>query len=274
MRLALLSDLHFGRAQPDLIDPLLAALEKTAPDQIVIAGDFVQRTWPWQYRAARDFVDRLQAPWIAVPGNHDIPLFNVVMRAFRPRHFFRHYITEDTEPFLETDGVVIVGLDTTYRFYRERGLIRPEQVERVSRVIRENAAERAVIIVAHHPFHHGEDIAKRLMAGAPDALETWADAGPHVILTGHLHRWLVEPFISRKNRSATLQVHCGTGLSTRRRGEPNEFALLDIAGQTVGIRRMVAQIGGREFAQTGQWTFRIEGDGWVARSAEPQNDRQ
>lgn len=269
MRLALLSDLHFGRVQPDLIEPLLAALEKTDPDQIVIAGDFVQRTWPWQYRQARDFIERLKAPWMAVPGNHDIPLFNVVMRVFRPRHFYRHYIAEETEPLLETDSVIIVGLDTTHRWNRERGKVKPEQVERVSRIIRENAPHRSVIIAAHHPFHQGEDIEKKLMMGAPAALETWAEAGPHVILTGHLHRWLVEPFVSRKNKSATLQVHCGTGLSTRMRGEPNEFAVLDIAGDTVGIRRMVAQKGTREYAQTGQWTFAVEGESWVQRDSEP-----
>ena len=107
------------------------------------------------------------------------------------------------------------------------------------------------------------EIAKKLMRGAPRALEAWAEAGPHVILTGHLHRWLVEPFVSRKNRSATLQVHCGTGLSTRLRGEPNEFALIEIHDHAVEIRRMVAEGAETGFDAAGRWCFVIEAGDWA-----------
>ena len=98
MRLALLSDLHFGRARPDLVAPLLADLEAARPDLVVIAGDFVQRAFGRQFRMAQDFLDRVPFPWIAVPGNHDIPLFNIVARLFFPRRAYRKYIAEETEP--------------------------------------------------------------------------------------------------------------------------------------------------------------------------------
>lgn len=265
MRLALLSDLHFGRAQPDLVQPLLDALAETGPDHIVIAGDFVQRARPGQFRRAREFVDRLCAPWIAVPGNHDIPLFNVVARVICPRQCYRRWIARETEPMVETGAAVIVGLDTTHRWSRQRGKVSADQIDRVAQIIRRNAPRRAVIVAAHHPFHQAADVEKKLMLGAPGALETWAESGPHVILTGHLHRWLVEPFVSRKNKSATLQVHCGTGLSTRRRGEPNEFAVLDVAPDTIRIRRMVAHRENLEYRQTAQWVFGAEGESWVER---------
>ena len=73
MRLVLLTDLHFGRAQPDLVQPLLDSVAEAAPDLVVIAGDFVQRARDSQFDMARSFLDRLSAPWLAVPGNHDIP---------------------------------------------------------------------------------------------------------------------------------------------------------------------------------------------------------
>lgn len=268
MRLALLSDLHFGRAQPELVDPLLAALERTRPDHIVIAGDLVQRARPGHFRLARSFVKRLQAPWLAVPGNHDIPLFNPIARLLWPRQCFRRWISQETEPLLESDNAVVVGLDTTHRWSRQRGKVEREQILRVSRIIRRNAGRRAVIIAAHHPFHQGEHVAKKLMLGASDALEAWGEAGPHIILTGHLHRWLVEPFVSRKNKSATLQIHCGTGLSNRLRGEPNEFALLDVTHAKVGIRRMVSRADDLRFAQSARWAFALDGESWVRCEAE------
>ncbi|WP_323764977.1 metallophosphoesterase [Marinovum sp.] len=262
MRLALLSDLHFGRASPELVPPLLAALDTAAPDHIVIAGDFVQRARASQYRMARDFVDRLSVPWMAVPGNHDIPLFNLPARLGWPRRAYRRWIAKDTEPLLETPGCLVIGLDTTDRWSRQGGRVDDTQIARVAGLIRDNAAHRIVLIAAHHPFHQGEDIAKKLMRGAPQALEAWAEAGPHVILTGHLHQWLVEPFVSRKNRSATLQVHCGTGLSTRLRGEPNEFALLDMHDRAVEIRRMVAEGAETGFVEAGNWCFEIDAGNW------------
>lgn len=263
MRLALLSDLHFGRASPELVPPLLAALERAEPDHIVIAGDFVQRARASQYDMARSFVDRLPAPWLAVPGNHDIPLFNLLARLAWPRRAYRRWIADDTEPMLVTASCAILGLDTTHRWSRQGGRVDPAQIERVAGFIREHAADRVVLIAAHHPFHQGAEIAKKLMRGAPRALEAWAEAGPHVILTGHLHRWLVEPFVSRKNRSATLQVHCGTGLSTRLRGEPNEFALIEIHDHAVEIRRMVAEGAETGFDAAGRWCFVIEAGDWA-----------
>lgn len=239
-RLALLSDLHFGRARPDLVEPLLGALATAQPDLIVAAGDFVQRARKGQFEMARAFLDRLPAPCLAVPGNHDIPLFNLPERLFAPRRAYRRWIAEETEPIAGTPDALIVGLDTTERLYHQRGHVSPAQVDRIAEVIGRESGERTVVIVAHHPFHQDRTIEKKLMAGAPHALATWADAGPHMIVSGHLHVWTVEPFVTERNQSMTLQVHCGTGLSTRLRGQPNDFALIDLQDAEVRIERFSA----------------------------------
>ena len=72
-RIAHLSDLHFGRDRPELLDPLVEAVNDLSPDLAAISGDLTQRARPAQFRAARDFIDRLEAPVLAVPGNHDVP---------------------------------------------------------------------------------------------------------------------------------------------------------------------------------------------------------
>lgn len=266
MRLVLLTDLHFGRASPDLVQPLLDAVNAASPDLVLIAGDFVQRARASQFRMAQDFLQRLGQDWIAVPGNHDIPLFNLPARILWPRAAYRRWINADTEPHAQTGDVRVVGLDTTSRWHHQRGRITNTQVSRVSEILREEAGRRTVLIVAHHPFHQNPEVEKKIMIGAADALETWSECGPHVILSGHLHTWTVEPFVVRKSRSMTLQVHCGTGLSTRLRGEPNDFAVFDIDGDLFHIRRMVAQRDVRNFVELGRYSYRSGDKGWQLES--------
>ena len=263
MRLVLLTDLHFGRASPDLIQPLIDSVAAANPDLVVIAGDFVQRARASQFRDARAFVDRLPHPWIAVPGNHDIPLFNILARAFAPRAAFRRWIAPETEPMVESPQTVIIGLDTTHRWSHQRGLIRPAQVDRVAAAIRDHGKDRTVIVMAHHPFHQAPEVEKKVMKHAARALETWSDCGPHVILSGHLHTWTVEPFLAQKNRSMTLQVHCGTGLSTRLRGEPNEFAILDVDGDRFSACRMIARPETLDYVADSQHVYRRTPTGWI-----------
>ncbi|MGR3496769.1 metallophosphoesterase family protein [Citreimonas sp.] len=238
MRLVLIADLHFGTESPSLVPRLHAAIAAARPDLVVVAGDFVQRARTAQYQAARAFVDALTTPWIAVPGNHDIPLLNLPERLLSPRAAYRRWIAQETEPVWDSDTARIIGLDTTDRWSHQRGRVDDNQIERVCRMIRE-AGDRLPIILAHHPFHHRPEVEKSLMRGAPRALEAWAECGAHVILSGHLHTFLVEPFVARKSDGQTLQVHCGTSASSRLRGQDNDFAILDVGDRRIEVTRMV-----------------------------------
>ena len=98
LRLAHLSDLHFGRVPPRIADRLLEAVSRLEPDLTVITGDMTQRSRSSQWRMARDFVDRLPGPVICVPGNHDAPLENVARRLLSPWRRYRRYIALDVAP--------------------------------------------------------------------------------------------------------------------------------------------------------------------------------
>ncbi|SDY11322.1 metallophosphoesterase family protein [Citreimonas salinaria] len=261
MRLVLIADLHFGHESPSLVSRLHAAITGARPDLIVVAGDFVQRARASQYRPARAFVDELTAPWIAVPGNHDIPLFNLPARLLAPRAAFRRWIGPETEPVWEGDGARVIGLDTTDRWSHQRGRVDKRQIDRVGAMIRE-AGDRLPIILAHHPFHHRPEVAKSLMRGAPEALDAWAECGAHVILSGHLHTFLVEPFVARKSDGQTLQVHCGTSASSRLRGQDNDFAILDVGHRSIEVTRMVFSEGAA-FDRASRMAYTAGPDGWV-----------
>src|SRR5687768_4988171 len=93
-----ISDLHFGRVDPTLLDPLRRAVEAVSPHVVVVSGDLTQRAKPEQFREARRFLDTLPRPHIVVPGNHDVPLYNVFQRFFQPLDKYRRYISAELEP--------------------------------------------------------------------------------------------------------------------------------------------------------------------------------
>lgn len=261
-RLVVISDLHFGRDEPELLSPLARAITDADPDLVLMAGDFVQRARASQFAMARAFMDRLDLPWIGVPGNHDIPLFNIFLRLFDPYRPYRHWISPEREPKAQLENAVVLGLDTTDPLAHQRGRVTHSAVRRIGHEIAK-AGPRLPVILAHHPFHHAPQIEKNLMVGATRALEHWAQSGPHIILSGHLHRWMVEPFVRREGTSMTLQVHCGTGLSRRLRGEPNDFAILDCSAQDVAVTRMVAA--GGSFVRDSTVHYDSAKNGWRKR---------
>ena len=69
-----LSDLHFGRVDAELLEPLRLCVEKIAPHLVVVSGDLTQRAKPEQFCEAKAFLDTLPLPQLVVPGNHDVPL--------------------------------------------------------------------------------------------------------------------------------------------------------------------------------------------------------
>lgn len=81
-----LSDLHFGRIHT----PALEALRQTVAEQdqgfdlIVVTGDWTQRARSREFEEAIEFVKRLFCPVLSVPGNHDVPLYDLGRRFFAP----------------------------------------------------------------------------------------------------------------------------------------------------------------------------------------------
>jgi len=79
-----LSDIHFGKVDDKLLAPLRATVESVTPDIVVVSGDLTQRAKSEEFKAAKAYLDTLPQPQIIVPGNHDIPLYNVAARFLTP----------------------------------------------------------------------------------------------------------------------------------------------------------------------------------------------
>ncbi|MBT9384195.1 metallophosphoesterase family protein [Pseudooceanicola sp. CBS1P-1] len=261
-RLLHLSDLHFGRSEPALEAPLLAAISRIRPDLVVVSGDFTQRARVAQFRQARAFLERVEAPLLCVPGNHDTPLDNVLLRFLRPFGRYRRWIDRDLEPTYRDAALSVVGVNTVNPFAWQQGRFRRRALERVCTAF-EDAGDRLRVAVLHHPLEHGPEVEKRPMRGAARALRGLSDCGADVVLSGHLHRAGTAPF---RAAPGLLFVQAGTGLSTRRRGETNTFNMLDLSGERLRVTEWAAEwdrAGGVAFAPGRSNSFCRDRGAWI-----------
>jgi len=271
LRLIHLSDLHFGRDRPELMRPLLATLNGLRPDIVAISGDLTQRARSSQFRAARTFIDHITAPVLCVPGNHDLPVHRPFRRFFRPFSNYLRHISADLSPVWMHPDLAVIGINTMSPWRWQTGWATRREIRDAARHCLSGPAHRLNVIVAHHPFELPGDSMKSPMINAEWGLKTLAEAGADIILSGHLHRWrVVSP--PDPDAPAVLQIHCGTGLSNRNRGEPNDFAVIDIGSDTsdsdVTVTRWIATAQD-VFAAQDTVRFHRGPDGWQSPAPLP-----
>ena len=122
-----LSDLHFGRLDPRLVQPLLAAIRDLSPELVAISGDLTQRARRTQFAEARSFIQALELPHLVVPGNHDVPLYDIARRFLRPLARYREFVADDLEPSVD-DEIAVIGLNSARSLTFGRGRLNARQI--------------------------------------------------------------------------------------------------------------------------------------------------
>lgn len=268
-----LSDLHFGRIDPVVVDVVRDTVKAIAPDLIAVSGDFTQRARSRQFSEARAFLDSLPRPHLIVPGNHDVPLHNVFARFFNPLGGYRHHMTDDLQPHYMDHELVVIGTDTTRSFTIGGGGIRRRELRRIRGLLKDADSSAVTVLVAHHPFDepHAGAAFGRARPGA-EAVEQLACEGIDVFLTGHLHVTFAGPTAKRYNvrgRSAIV-VEAGTATSTRVRGEPNAFNVLRIERHAIVVEHLVWDAATSAFTRGELQRFEHGPDGWTPLSLDHQ----
>ena len=149
-----LSDLHFGRiSQQVLFD--LETFIKARKEEIhlaILTGDLTQRARSHEFMAAREFLNSLGCPLFLVPGNHDVPLYNLFLRFFSPYKKFLKYIGPFATNFYEDERIAVYGMWTTDNFTIKTGRISDKDLRCAEEKLGKVSANKIKIIASHHPL--------------------------------------------------------------------------------------------------------------------------
>lgn len=263
-KLAHISDLHFGKEDPEIVLVLKEDLIKNKPDLVIISGDFTQRAREKQYRKARSFLDSLPFKTLCVPGNHDIPLFDLFRRFIFPLTRYRKYISEEVDPLFADDEIVVCGLNTARSLAWKEGRISVEQITEMENKLCPFPDDRLKIVVTHHPFLPPPDSkAIKLVGRSRLALDVIDKCNADLLLAGHLHTDYsgdIRGYYVKRKRSV-IAVQASTAISTRTREDENAYNLITVNRNRINIQVRIWN--GSAFKDELLTSYEKKNDEWI-----------
>ena len=226
LRIAHLSDIHFGGEDKEAVEAAVSELAALAPDLIVVTGDVTLNGLPEEFIAARDWLRRLPTPLLVTPGNHDTPYWNLILRTATPFDRYRRYIGPPKWSAFDGPRVCARAINSARgaqaRLDWSKGAIDRGQLGRLGW----EAAAPLKLLACHHPLIDppGAPVGGRTRGG-PAAARMLTAQHVELVLTGHIH----VPFAMPLPGSTRPCYGLGAGtLSVRTRGTPPSFSTIDV----------------------------------------------
>ncbi|MGK2910653.1 MAG: metallophosphoesterase family protein [Sphingobium sp.] len=278
-RIAHLSDIHFGANDARIVAATEAWLIEQQPDLIIISGDFTQRARVEQFREASAYINRLRASGfkiLSIPGNHDVPLYDVARRFAAPLRRYKRYISNDLCPWYEDDEVAVLGINTARSLTIKDGRINSEQLRIIHDRFAPVAENKTRILVTHHPLFalpigEGGELSEAV-GRHRDAVKAVCEARVHIALAGHFHQTYAES--ARKmveSAGQSLIIQAGTATSTRlRNDEPQSFNWLHVRHNNE-IEVQVVVWNGEGFSRASHVQYDFDGENWSSRKITHEN---
>lgn len=232
------SDLHFGKADETMANAFLQEIEKHNPDLVILSGDFTQVGSRAEFKQAADFIQKIRAPVFTVPGNHDIPRYELWNRFADPMKNYRDFIAPMPDSVFENDDVFVVGINTARPIVPHwnwaNGMVSRDQVIATHNQFRNAPDDKVRIFVCHHPLLNIESAPiDTIVWGSTDLLYALEHQHVDLILTGHVHHASVLPH--EEGLSHPVMVGSASATSTRLRDQKNGYNLIRILKDRIHV---------------------------------------
>lgn len=240
MRIAHLSDIHFGCEHAAAVAGVKAWIEAERPELTVVTGDITRAGAPEEFAAAKAWMEALPHPPLLTPGNHDVPYYSLAGRLFDPWTRYQRAFGPARDHSLTLPGFKLAAVNTARgaqpRANWSKGQISPGQIRRTAEAIAAAGPETFRIVACHHPLMEmtGGPMTGKVWNGRA-AAEAFAHAGADLVMTGHVHAPFALAFPFGDGR--TYAVGAST-LSVRERGAPIGFNCIEIDEKAIAVTAM------------------------------------
>jgi 3',5'-cyclic AMP phosphodiesterase CpdA len=222
--IAHVSDLHLGAHDPAAVESVAADVAAVLPTLTVVTGDLTMRARTGQFRLARDLLDRLPAPLLVVPGNHDVPLVSAD-RLLAPYRRYRRLVQAELDPVLRLPGLTALGLQTTPPWRWKSGRVSRRQSDAVVEVLGSAPAGAVRVLALHHP-PRAAGLAR--VAGRDRLMRALACARVDLVLAGHTHVPRASLVELGTTAHRPVEVVAGTAVSRRTRGTGRSWTVIRV----------------------------------------------
>jgi len=184
------SDLHFGYEDREALDWFMTAVEQERPDAVLCTGDLTMRGSAREFALARTWLAKLPVPVALVPGNHDVPYYNHMIRRMTAPYARYRALEEGLAPF-DLRVVAVVPLKTIaraqWRPNWSKGRVSNADLDAALAAMERQRESLLRIVIGHHPLVDAETESTGSTKGGKRALAALARAGAQVVLSGHVH---------------------------------------------------------------------------------------
>ena len=240
-----LSDLHVGKVNEKVKQSLLRDLKHEKPSLIVISGDSVQGESERYFRAACELIEQFPSPTFIVPGNHDIPSYNLARRFYDPFRNYHKYLCRSLSPIYEHEPVVVIGLSSVHawRLNFVDGTLYPKQLRYLRETLKRYSSDWLKIVVFHHPCVIPPENKRKkfLIKRYRRILDCLFENKVDLVLSGHFHHHCIidaAEYHGVPERSLLVSI-VSTTISTRIRHYPNSYTLIALNSSEIRFQPRV-----------------------------------
>jgi 3',5'-cyclic AMP phosphodiesterase CpdA len=264
LRIVHLTDLHFGPRGSSAAGELARVVTGLQPGHVVVTGDITLAGRRSEFAAADAFLGQLPGQVVVIPGNHDVPVYAPVSRAFRPWRRFQRVTGALVNGVREDGHLRLIALNTARRaglhWDWSRGRVSRRQLQWLGSCVRPDEGGLQAVAL-HHPVFRSESRAGNHLVGRRDALvDTLGQGRVDLLFSGHAHLSRVQ--LVDAGTWSLVAVQSGSALGDRLRGEPPSFTCVDYSHDTLTVCPWVLE-GGVWVAGTGRVFHRADA-GWDA----------